>query len=667
MYKFIFLLLALVYSFRISAQSPCIDGLAGIYPCNEIDLLSFVPLSDVGSPANTNDIWGWVSPVTQKEYALLGCSNGTAFLDLSNPVNPVYLGTLPTHTVNSLWRDLETYGNYCFIVSEAPDHGLQIFDLLQLDLVQNAPVVFSESAHYGEFGHCHTLNINTTTGYCYCMGTNTFDGGLHIVDISDPMSPSLAGGFSADGYTHDGFVWSYDGPDLSFLGKELMFACNEDQLSIVDVTDKSDCHLVAAYDYEGQTEVGYIHQGWVTKDKKHFLVDDELDEVALGNNQEPYGTRTHIFDIEQIENVAYLGFYEGASTSIDHNLYVLDQFVYESNYRSGIRVLDAVHVSDGILNEVAYFDLFPMNDFAQFSGTWSNYPYFPSGINIATSMYDGFFVMKPTLIELSQESWDLCGTDEIIFDLSVNVELAFPLEISIDGLPGAIITGNTISEAGVTSVAVSGIAQIASGTYYPDILLGTNFNESYVVPFEIHIANGVSEAPVLINVPDGASVSNTANSTLFEWQALSSANQYEFQLATSENFADPIEVEITDGTNYLMTFDLPDGSYFWRVRSINECGTSSWSDVFEFAVQLVGLENYSSEKMFVYPNPANDIIVVSSAYEINEITISDVSGRIVNVQSYQSNSKQITINIEMLDSGVYFMLCDQKLFRFIKE
>ena len=39
-------------------------GRAGEYPCNNIDLLSFISLRDLGSAngANGNDIWGWEDP-----------------------------------------------------------------------------------------------------------------------------------------------------------------------------------------------------------------------------------------------------------------------------------------------------------------------------------------------------------------------------------------------------------------------------------------------------------------------------------------------------------------------------------------------------------------------------------------------------------------------------
>src|SRR5687767_15920757 len=76
--------------------TPCVNGFAGGYPCARVDVESFVPTSVIGGGA-TNDIWGWTDPTTGKEYALVGRTTGTSFVDISNPGAPVYVGNLPTH------------------------------------------------------------------------------------------------------------------------------------------------------------------------------------------------------------------------------------------------------------------------------------------------------------------------------------------------------------------------------------------------------------------------------------------------------------------------------------------------------------------------------------------------------------------------------------------
>ena len=113
----LFWTLLLSIPFLLAGQTLCDMGEAAGYPCNNVDLMAHMPTSTFGSGIEFNDIWGWTDPLDGKEYALLGMTNGTAFVDISNPVNPVYLGALPTETSSSLWRDIKVYNNYAFIES----------------------------------------------------------------------------------------------------------------------------------------------------------------------------------------------------------------------------------------------------------------------------------------------------------------------------------------------------------------------------------------------------------------------------------------------------------------------------------------------------------------------------------------------------------------------
>ncbi|NQX92461.1 MAG: choice-of-anchor B family protein, partial [Flavobacteriales bacterium] len=355
------------------AQSLCENGLAaGLYPCKNVDLLSTLGTGDLGGGnIEMNDIWGWVDPNSGREFVIIGKTNGTSFVEVTDPVNPVYLGDLPTHTVNSIWRDIKVYNNHAFIVSEASGHGMQVFDLTQL-LSVASPQTFTNTAHYGSFGNAHNIVINESVGRAYAVGTNTFSGGLHIVDISDPANPTILGDYADDGYTHDAQVVTYSGPDADYGGVEVAINCNEDAVTIVNVDDPSDTQTISTISYPG---FEYTHQGWLTDDQRYLLVDDELDENGNGHN-----TRTYIFNVEDLDAPVYLGFYESTEAAIDHNLYNDANLCYQSNYRSGLRILDITDVANANLTEVAYFDLYPQSNSAQFNGAWSSYPYFPSGV-----------------------------------------------------------------------------------------------------------------------------------------------------------------------------------------------------------------------------------------------------------------------------------------------
>ncbi len=380
--------------------APCVRGKsAGMYPCDGVDMMSNVALSELGLSFG-NDIWGWTDSATGDEYALMGGIEGTAFVDISDPKRPVVLGLLPTRSTagGDFWRDIKVYEDHAYIVSENDGHGMQVFDLTQLRDVSER-TVFTATAVYDEFGSAHNININEDTGFGYVIGTDTCEGGLHMVNLSDPQSPQFAGCFQEHGYIHDTQCVVYSGPDAEHQGREICFSSNaeipatgfadiENTLSIVDVTDKENPVALSRTFYDND---GYSHQGWLTPDQGTFLHGDELDEL-FGEVDE---TTTRVWDVQDLDAPFVNGVYSNGTTSIDHNLYTKGDRAFASNYTSGLRVFDTGAAADGQLSEVGFFDLYPENDDPTFEGgTWSNYPYFKKVVAVS-SIDRGLFILKP--------------------------------------------------------------------------------------------------------------------------------------------------------------------------------------------------------------------------------------------------------------------------------
>ncbi len=396
----------------VGDQVDCEGGAAEVFACADVDLVAFVPVSAIGPIEGesrgimVNDIWGWTDPQTGREYALVGRVDATSFVDVTNPGNPLYLGELhrtPGSQV-ALWRDIKVYADHAFIVSDgAGEHGVQIFDLTQLRDVQDAPVTFEETAHYDRIHSAHNIVINEETGFAYVvgasMGGETCGGALHMMDIRDPVNPTFAGcyadpatGNAGTGYTHDAQCVLYRGPDVEYQDREICLNASETALGIGDVTDKENPLPVASASYPS---VGYAHQGWISEDHRYFFLNDELDEIAGSAPR----TRTLVWDITDLDDPVLLQEYMGETGASDHNLYVHGRYMYQSNYVSGLRIIDVSNPEN--LVEVAYFDTVPWGeDTAGFAGSWSNYPYFESGNIIVTSMREGLFVLKQREPEL---------------------------------------------------------------------------------------------------------------------------------------------------------------------------------------------------------------------------------------------------------------------------
>lgn len=371
----------------IQPQFPCINGFAGDYPCNNIDLMSHIPVEELGGTgAGGNDSWGWTDPQTGKEYALVCTTTSTAFVDLSDPSNPIFLGRLPTATTNTIWRDVKTYNNHAFIVSEAPNHGMQVFDLTRLRNVTNPPETFTADATYNGFGSAHNIFINEDNGFAYVVGSETFSGGPHFVNIQNPTNPLPAGGYANYGYSHDVQVVTYNGPDADYSGKEILIGSNENEVVIVDVTDKSQPTQISTIIY---ANIGYTHQGWFTENMEYFLLGDELDEINFGVN-----SRTIVFDLTDLDNPLFHMDYEGPTGAIDHNGYVVGNTFYIANYSAGMRMVDITNISAGVMAETGFIDTFIPNNATSFNGAWNVYPFFESGNILISDIEGGLFIVK---------------------------------------------------------------------------------------------------------------------------------------------------------------------------------------------------------------------------------------------------------------------------------
>ncbi len=405
----------------------CTDGTAGDYPCDDLDLLAHMALSDFGAYAMANDLWGWVDPVTGTEWVLAGHAAGTAFISLADPYNPFYAAVLPRTSGSSVsaWRDIKVYDDHAFIVSEASGHGMQVLDLTQLRNLTETPQTLTATT-YSQFSRAHNIVINTESGFAYAVGVNggeSCNSGLHMIDLSNPGSPTFAGCFhdpatgNPAGYTHDAVCVDYDGPDAEYAGKEICFASNETALSVADVTDKDSATVISSATYPN---VAYTHQAWIDDEHEYLYMNDELDEIAGYANK----TRTLIWDVKDLDDPIMVAEYLGTTPATDHNIYIVDDLMYQSNYLAGLRVVDISSRENP--HEVAYFDPVPHTNQPgsgyptgagirgrlgvmgrpgtgatglsaagwQRAGSWSNYPYFASGVIVFSDMSGGLFFVR---------------------------------------------------------------------------------------------------------------------------------------------------------------------------------------------------------------------------------------------------------------------------------
>ena len=401
-----------------SPLATCIDGFAKIpgtdyeYSCLNYDLMGRVTLEEMDAEAG-NDCWGWTDSTTGREYAIMGVNNGTSFIDITDSTSPIYLGKLPTATVDSSWRDMKVYNDHVYIVSEAGDHGLQVFNLANLRGLDSEQV-FSADYTDKSFGKAHNIAINEDSGYAYIAGART--KGIYAFNLSNPLAPKLELEGSQFGYSHDAQIVNYKGPDQDHFGKEIYIGSNENKVDIVDVTDKSEPKLISTFLYDHQ----YTHQAWLTDDHKYALLGDELDEVDSNYELKADAkTRTVIIDLSDLEKPSLHHDYEAETKAIDHNGYVKGTEFFLASYTAGLRVLDILNIDQKSISETGFFNTFidhndsglpnsttvksqdPDGDHSgkkgnssAFNGAWSVYPFFKSENIIISDINSGLYIVK---------------------------------------------------------------------------------------------------------------------------------------------------------------------------------------------------------------------------------------------------------------------------------
>ena len=169
-FRLTLLALALLPALAAAQPIPCVDGLAGEFACRNVDLLARLPLNAMPDfNQSSSDIWGWTDPVTGTEYAIVLQYNYTAFVDLSDPTDPVVVGTLDAPG-QSVARDAKVYADHAFLSTDNGEAGVQVFDLTRLRDVADPPATFEADAYYTGLIGPHNFAVDEASGFGYFVG-----------------------------------------------------------------------------------------------------------------------------------------------------------------------------------------------------------------------------------------------------------------------------------------------------------------------------------------------------------------------------------------------------------------------------------------------------------------------------------------------------------------
>lgn len=311
------------------------------------------------------NIWGYVAP-NGNEYALLGCRDGTAIVDCTNPSAPIERAFIPGSS--SSWRELNTYQQYCYVCTEAGGAGIQVISLVN----PNAPVLVNTFGT-AQFNNCHTITCDTQTGRIYCNGTNN---GTAVFDASvNPVAPTFVGYMTPGGssnYFHDfhtrnGFGYA----SMIYNGLARIYDLSTWPPTTISST---------------ATPSAFTHNAWTN-----------ASSTVMATTDERAGSFVKFFDITNKAAPVGLSQYTTNPVSIPHNAYILGSLCHVSWYTEGYILLDISNPSLPV--EVASYDTWPGAS-GGFNGAWGVYPFQPSGNIYILDISTGLYIVRPQVTDL---------------------------------------------------------------------------------------------------------------------------------------------------------------------------------------------------------------------------------------------------------------------------
>lgn len=322
--------------------------------------------------------WGWYQSSKNKEYAIVGTSSQTYFIEVTNPSNPIIRDSVKARRQGCVWREIKNYQNFCYIISDdASPNSFQIADMQYLP--DSVHVVYDDVSY---FERCHTLFVDKDR--LYAGGPSQVRNGpdnMHVYSLATPSAPVLLRKLSQDipsiTYVHDMFV----------RNDTIYASCGDEGLHIIKLNSNNTFTELASFN--GYIYSGYNHSSWQTDNRKTMVFTDEV----------PTGLPAKVIDVRNLDNITIEDTINSHSLATPHNPYIVgNNWCWISSYQDGIYLYDISNPSN--VQIYGYFDTNPehgVNDnFSTnpYRGNWGAYPYLPSQIIITCDMQNGIFILE---------------------------------------------------------------------------------------------------------------------------------------------------------------------------------------------------------------------------------------------------------------------------------
>lgn len=445
-----------------NGPAECTDGTAAGFSCLRVSLMSFAPYpslirNDAAPSATTdidlteeyppdckinccdscfdgitklmNDMWGYTDQATGLDLVVVGATDRTVIIDVTDGERPILVGLVPQLATDrvDIWKDVKVYREHVFICSEATGFGIQSLSLRKVAAQRQQDIQTSANStedtagktfrtylpetRLTEVSTAHNLVVNDDIPVLYIASSDRCRGLARVPFVYGSDGPRFGVGAIRDApcrygqnsnEVHDAECLVYDGPDTRYTGHEICFMLTGEGRSLA-IYSWTTSILLGEAGYPGAE---YSHQGWLSTDKTHFFLGDELDSGR---------TRTMVFNVSNLQNPQLHSTYVSPHTFADHNMYMVQNMLFQANYAGGLRVLHYRPQAENVLVEVGHFDTSEATGTSMDDGAWSVYPFFEdNGVysgKVVVSGHEGVHVLQlsSNLMALMDHEWSPPG------------------------------------------------------------------------------------------------------------------------------------------------------------------------------------------------------------------------------------------------------------------
>ncbi len=273
-----------------------------------------------------------------------------------------------------------------------------------------------------------------------------------------------------------------------------------------------------------------------------------------------------------------------------------------------------------------------------------------------TTLPDLTFSISPTGVT-SCAAEEAQATIQVGPGFSASASISYVIEpsgtptVTFDVDPDNVMPGSTVQ------VTISDLFNLEPGF---NSITFTISDGTYEVATTFSII--VETAPTLTSLTfpaDGSVFPNNPNIT-FLWDAVDGATSYSFEIATDLNFTNIIESSNTTGTSYNAQniAGAGQGTYFWRVTALNECGGATTAP-FNFVYTVTNSTNeLNGRTISISPNPTSGDVQIQlsdSAGKDMKVELFSIDGK--QLEQYQFGYSQMSMKLNLAEypAGVYLV------------